>query len=259
MFCTECGGNVSASDRVCPSCGVRLQEDRPTPRAATPAAVRAVAADYKKPGFGVMGITRSILGALAEGRVIRNAIALVMRVLAVLVLIGGLLVVIQVLKVSFQISSATATIGGLVVAVLMVGAFFAVAQICLYRAQSVHDLQDSPFTIIPILSILFRAWGEAYAAATLAVGVGGCLFTWLSGMSPMMLLPGLGAFMPPIPGFTDLGGQSFVTGLIFLIMMVVFAFGALVTFYALSELVIVLVDIAMNVRHLVKGQAPAAA
>jgi hypothetical protein len=255
MFCTECGGNISASDRVCPSCGARAQEDRPAPRAMAPPAMRAVAADYKRPGFGVMGVTRSILGALAQGTVIRNAVALVMRIAAVLVLLGGLLVVIQVLKMSFQISTATATIGGLLVAVLMAGAFFAVAQIYLYRAQSVHDLEESPFTIIPILSILFRASGEAYAVGALAFGVGGCLFTWLSGMSPAMLLSGLGGFMPPIPGLNEMGGQSFVSGLVFLVTMTIAAIVALVTFYALAELVVVLVDIAINVRRLVKGQA----
>jgi hypothetical protein len=222
-----------------------------------PAAARTAAADYAKPGFGVMSITRAILGALAQGKVIRNAIALVMRVGAVLILLGGLLVVIQILKMSFQISSATATIGGLLVAVLLGAAFFAISQIYLYRAQSVHDLEDSPFTIIPILSILFRASGESYAVGALAFGVGGCLFTWLSGMSPMMLMSGLGGFMPPIPGLSEMGGQSFVSGLVFLVTMIIAAFAALVAFYALAELVIVLVDIAINVRRLVKGQATA--
>src|ERR1700675_362 len=110
MFCTQCGGSISASDRACPSCGARAQEDRPRTvvvPAPTPAA-RAMASDYAKPGFGVMSITRAILGALAQGKVIRNAIAFLMRVGAVLILLGGLLVVIQILKFSFQISAATA-------------------------------------------------------------------------------------------------------------------------------------------------------
>jgi hypothetical protein len=68
----------------------------------------------------------------------------------------------------------------------------------------------------------------------------------------------MGEFMPPIPGLNELGGQSFVSGLVFLATMAIAAFVALITFYALSELVIVLVDIAINVRRLVKGQAPAA-
>ena len=258
MFCTECGGSISAADRVCPSCGARTENDRPA-LARSPAVPRpATVGAYKQPGYGVLPITRAVLSALAEGKVLRNAIALVMRVGAVLILLGGVLVVITILKLSFQISSAAATIGGLLLAVLLAVAFFAVSQIYLLRAQSVHDLEDSPFTIIPIISILFRASGEAYAVGAIAFGVGGCLFTWLSGMSPTMLLQGLGGFMPPIPGLNELGGQSFVSGLIFLVTMIIAGFTALVVFYALSELVVVLVDIAINVRRLVKGQAVAA-
>ena len=63
--------------------------------------------------------------------------------------------------------------------------------------------------------------------------------------------------MPPIPGLNELRGQSFVSGLIFLVTMIIAGFTALVVFYALSELVVVLVDIAINVRRLVKGQAVA--
>jgi hypothetical protein len=254
MFCTECGGSISAADRVCLSCGARAQDDRPQPVGAPPAARAAAIGAYKRPGFGVLSVTSAVLGALAQGKVIRNAIALVMRVGAVLILLSGLLVVITILKMSFQISSAAATIGGLLVAVLLAAAFFAVSQIYLFRAQSVHDLEDSPFTIIPILSILFRASGEAYAVGALALGVGGCLFTWLSGMSPTILLSALGGFMPPIPGLNELGGQSFVSGLVFLVTLVVAAFGALVAFYALAELVVVLVDIAINVRRLARGE-----
>ena len=255
MFCTECGGSISTADRVCPSCGARTENDRPAPARSLAVGRKMAVGAYKQPGFGVMPITRVVLSALAEGNVLRNAIALVMRVGAVLILLGGLLLVIQILKMSFQLPSATATIGGLLLAV----ACFAVSQIYLLRAQSVHDLEDSPFTVIPILSILFRASGEAYAVGAIAFGVGGCLFTWLSGTSPTMLLSGLGGFMPPFPGLNELGGQSFVSGLIFLVTMIIAGFVALVVFYALSELVVVPVDIAVNVRRLVKGQVGAVA
>ncbi len=212
-------------------------------------------ATFKRPGFGVIGITRTVLRALAEGSVLRRSIAVVMQVAAVLILLGGLLAVIQILKMSFQMSSAAATIGGVFVAVLLGGAAFGVAQIYLFRAQSVYELEDSPFTVVPILSILFRAAGEAYAVGALALGVGGCLFTWLSGMNPAALLSGMGTFMPSLSGMSEVAGQSFVSGLVFLATTVIAGFVALVAFYALSELVVVLVDIAINVRRLVKAQA----
>lgn len=182
---------------------------------------------------------------------------IVLQVGAVVVLLAGLLAVIQILKLAFQMQEATATIGGLLLAVLMAAALFGVAQIYLYRAQSIRELEDSPFTVIPILSILFRTTGEAYAVFAVAFGVGGCLFTWLSGMSPRMLLAAMGDFLPPMLG--GAGGSSFVDGLMFLVFMVLAAFASLVAFYALAELVIVLVDIAINVRRVANRQTAAAA
>ena len=255
MFCTECGGSVSASEKVCRACGARVQEAE-AKASPQPVVIRGASA-YKQPGFGVMGITRTILGALAQGKVIRNTIAIVMQVAAVVVLLGGLLAVIQILKLAFNMPAATATIGALFLAILVAAALFGVAQIYLYRAQSVRDLEDSAFTVIPILSILFRTTGEAYAVFAVAFGVGGCLFTWLSGMSPRMLLAGMGDFLPPM--LAGGGSSAFVDGLLFLVVMLIAAFGSIVAFYALAELVIVLVDIAMNVRNISTRQSAAAA
>jgi len=84
--------------------------------------------------------------------------------------------------------------------------------------------------VVPILSILFRTTGETYAVLALAVGVGGCAFTWLSGMSPRSLLSGLGDFLPNMPA----GGEGFLDGVIFLAAMAAVAFLALVGFYALA-------------------------
>lgn len=177
MFCAQCGASVNPSDQVCSACGAKVAQEKP-----------ATVPWHRKPGFGVLGITRTVLRALSEGKVIRSSIAVVLQVGAVFVLLAGLYGLIQVLKVSFQFPSATATIGGLFVAVLLGAAAFGVSQIYLFRAQSIRDLEDSPFPVIPIVSILFRTAGETYAVVALAVGVGGCLFAWLSGISPGTLL-----------------------------------------------------------------------
>ena len=248
MFCAECGATLNAQDRNCRACGAAVEQTVAAPAAAAHVAVPA----YKKAGFGVLGITRTVLQALSEGRVIRSSIAIVMQVVAALILLGGLLALIQILKLSFSLSSATATVGGLVVAICVAAAVFAIAQIYLFRAQSVRELEDSPFTVVPILSILFRAVGETYAVLALALGVGGCVFTWFSGMSPRTLLGGLG---DAIPGMPAGGGSGFLDGLIFVAALAVVAFLALVVFYAAAELVVVTVDIAINIRRMARREA----
>jgi hypothetical protein len=250
MFCADCGGRLNSLDKTCPTCGAKVEQDQSV---SVPVTVHPVTVQLdRKAGFGVLSITRTVLMALSEGRVIRNSIAIVLQVAAVLILLAGLLALIQILKLSFQLSSATATVGGLVVAIFVAGAVFAVSQIYLFRAHSVRQLEDSPFTVVPILSILFRTAGETYAVLALALGVGGCLFTWFSGMNPRSLLGGLGDLMPNMPA----GGASFLDGLIFLATLAAVAFLSLVIFYALAELVVVTVDIAINIRRIAKPEAP---
>src|SRR5215475_8197344 len=255
MFCGECGASIGPQDRACPSCGAPAQID-PHPRAAVSMAA------IERPGFGVLGITRGILNALSQGSVIRRSIAAVLQIGAVLVLVTALVMLVLILKQSFQTgTSAGATIGGITMAILLAGALFAVSQIYLFRANSVRELDDSPFTVIPIVSILFRAAGETYAVVGLALGIGGCVFTWLTGASPGTVLTAvgsnLGLFAPALAGQT--GNGPFLDGLAFVAGFAVMAFVALVSFYALAEMVVVIVDIAINVRKIENRDIAAAA
>jgi hypothetical protein len=238
MFCAECGATLGSLDQACSACGTKVEQDNPVPLPVTVP-------------FGVLGITRTVLRAGSEGKVIRSSIAIALQVAAVLVLLGSLPALIQLLKLSFQFPSAPATVGGLVVAICLAVAVFAISQIYLFRAQSIRELEDAPFTVVPILSILFRTTGETYAVLALAVGVGGCAFR-LSGMSPRSLLSGLGDLLPNVPA----GGEGFLDGVIFLAAMAAVAFLALVVFYALAELVVVTVDIAIHMRRMAKREAP---
>jgi len=234
MFCENCGKAIPDTAAACPHCG------RPTAPALPP--------PRRKAGLGVLAVTRTILRSLSEGKVIRSSMAAVLVVVAGLTLVGGLFVLIEILKFSFQLPSAAGTAGGLALALLVTAALFADSQIFLFRAQSIRELEDSPSTVIPILSILLRAVGEAYAVCALAVGVGGCLFIWLSGMNPASMLA---EFAGVIPGMPAAGG-TFLDGLIFLGTLALGGLISLVLFYALAEMVVVVVDIAVNIRSLSK-------
>ena len=72
-------------------------------------------------------------------------------------------------------------LGGILFAIIILGTTACVAQIYWYRAGSVAALEHSSgYTVIPIFSILSRAGGEAAATGLGGIGVGACIFLWLS-------------------------------------------------------------------------------
>ncbi len=188
---------------------------------------------------------RPILEALDKGNVIRTAVVFALRAFGVLTVLGGLYMLIEILKLSFQLPTQ-GTVGGLLFAIIFVAAIASMFQIFFYRAESVRKLGESPFTVIPIFSLLFRTLGETYATTGVALGVGGCLFTWLSGMSPLALLSGLGAIFPTF------SGSTFLDGVLFLVWACVASFAALIIFYFLAEATVVIADIARNIKSLVQ-------
>jgi hypothetical protein len=194
---------------------------------------------------------QKVLMALDQGKVIRVSITIALRILAVVTVLGGLYLLIDMLKASFRLPTE-GTVGGLIFALIFIAAVACVAQIYLYRANSVKELGESPFTVIPIVSILFRTAGEVYATTCGALGIGGCIFVWFSGFTPLQLLGPFGGILPSTPT-----GGTFVTGVSFLIVCALLAFLVLVSFYFLAEATLVLVDIARNIRALVqRGETP---
>jgi len=193
-----------------------------------------------------------VLEALSDGRVIRNTVVWVLRILVVLVLLGGLYVLINTFKLAFQAPAAEATVGGLLLGLIFIFAVGCVAQILWYRSDKIDQLRSTTFTVIPIVSILFRAAGEIYATLGVSVGVGGCLFIWFAKTSPYYMLRGLGGLLPSGPA-----GETFLDGLLFMAWLCVASFLVLVLFYFLAESTLLWVDIAHNMGLLRQHFAPA--
>jgi hypothetical protein len=196
----------------------------------------------------VLPMFRWLLQGLENGKVIRTGVTLVLRILATVTALGGIILLLETLKFAFNLPG-TATLGGLVAAAGIAVTTFAMFQILLYRATSVSKLGDSEFTVIPIFSYLFRAAGECDAAFAVGIGVTGCLFTWLTGISPERLMP----LIPGVPGLSA-SNNSFLFGLSFLGLMLLLAFIALVGFYFCAELVLIAADISRNVGKIAKVQ-----
>lgn len=194
-----------------------------------------------------------IFRGVNDGNVIRVTVVWAIRVMAVVLAAVGFVWCIGFIALGFKGSemmigarSAELLIAALLFAVFGLAFGYLACGVCLFRARCVADLGNGHFTVLPILSILFRLLGEVACICYCLIGVGGCLVLWIAGFNP---LANLGRFAPELP-LVALGSGGFVGGLEFAIFMLVLAFGAIVSFYALAEFTVVAVDIANNTRAL---------
>lgn len=206
------------------------------PYTAPPPAAKAAAAESKSLFFYY-----PVLRALADGRVIRTWVVWALKIGAVASVVGGLLSAIGILSTSAG-SGGSGMVGAVVLAVLLLGTSLCVGQVLWYRSGSVAALKDASYTLIPITSILFRTGGECGATTFVGVGVGACLFLWLSpGGLDLRTLP-----LPiSVPASTGLVG-----GILVLLYMGLLAFLSLISGYFAAEWIGVLVDIAESIHKI---------
>jgi hypothetical protein len=187
---------------------------------------------------------KPVLTSLDEGKVIHSAIALTMRIMGILSLIGGIYLLVEVLKASFELTTE-GTIGGLVLSVFLAAAILAIAQILFHRAESIRDLRESSFKIIPLFSTVVKALGEIYATFGVALGFGGCVYIWFAKSNPLYLLGEINRFLPTLSP-----EPTFFGGIFFLFYFGVTSFVILMVSYFLAEAFIVMTEMARNIRHM---------
>jgi len=252
MYCDNCGKSIPDNARACGYCGqVYAKEAAAAPSFQNGGPGSGVPAGARYPsGWSglVLSPARKILETLERGSVIRATVAMALRILAILFVLGGIFLLIETLKMSFSLPTAQGTVGGLIFAASLAAMIAASCQVLLYRAESITSLGESLFTVIPILSILLRAVGEIYAVIGIAIGVGGCLFLWFSGESPLRMLGGMAPFF-----LSGARGGTFLDGLVLLAWSGLGSFGLLLFCYFLAESILIMADIARNVRLLVKA------
>lgn len=202
--------------------------------------------------------------ALNDGKLIRLTVAWVLRVLAVISALIGLFGFIAILGLGYKATDEGLVnrSAGLLIACVLLALFalawgYLTAGIYTFRARSVQELGDSHFTVLSILSILFRLNGEVMFATYSMIGVGGCLFVWFADMSPFSQL---GALVEMLP-FAAHESAGFLGGIEFAVLFLLIAFMGIVFSYALAELTVVWVEIALNTRGLrtspeAVGQSP---
>ena len=190
---------------------------------------------------------------LNDGKILRLTAAWVLRVIAVLLALTGLLVAVFFIRFgirsdenSLGVHAAGLLFGSLLFALIGLAWGYLQAGILFFRARSIDQLEDSQFTVLSILSLMFRLIGEQLFVTYSLLGVGGCLFVWLTDFSP---LAALGMFSQELP-FASSSSSGFLGGIEFAVLLLLVAFIGLIFFYALAESTVVLVEIAVNTRSL---------
>jgi hypothetical protein len=203
----------------------------------------------------IFGVLVPFFHVLSDGKIIRLTVAWVLRILAVLMVLIGLLGFIFIIGMGFKASegnlgtrSAAILIGCVLLALFSLAWGYLTAGVLTFRAHSVGELGDSHFTVLSILSLLFRLNGELMFVTYSLLGVGGCLFVWFTDFSPFSLLGMLGEALP----FATRASTGFLGGIELALLFLLIAFFSIVIFYALAELSVVLVEIALNTRGLRK-------
>jgi len=208
------------------------------PSRAAPPAAKPAAAGSKSYFFYY-----PVLRALSDGRVIRTCVVWGLKIGAVVAALAGLLSAFGIVSAS-QGSGGSGMLGAVLLAVVVLATALCVGQVCWYRAGSVTALGESDYTIIPIASILFRTSGECGVTAFAGIGVGACLFLWLS---PAGGLPGMDLRSLPLP-ISMPASTGFVGGIVVLLYAGLLGVLSLIGGYLAAEWTAVLVDIAGSIH-----------
>ncbi|MEI6610450.1 MAG: hypothetical protein WCO53_11985 [Deltaproteobacteria bacterium] len=188
----------------------------------------------------------TVLEKISQGQFFRKAFAVALQILAVLIAIAALVAWITVWK-SISGYSPEAILGIIIFQLLFVIAVYMVVHILLIRAGNISALTDSEYTVIPIVSITLKLFGETYASFVTVISVAGGILTWFIGSSAFYMIK---KSAPLVPSYGS--GEGFVGGLVFMVGGLFSAFVGLVLFYFLAEAVVVLVDIAKNIKKMSK-------
>jgi hypothetical protein len=194
-----------------------------------------------------------------QGRYLRAAFLWVLRIVDILIALGGLALWIVLWIQLFRLPITVGLIvGGVIDLVLYIGALYAIVHTIWFRAGDIASLPERDLPAFDIISIANRLVGEVAAIVLAYTGVAGAILIWASGrelgelmrrfLRPMGRL-GPGAF-EGVPGTFLIASAPgvFLTGLGILVLNALRTIFVLLLFYALAEFFTILAGLWRNTR-----------
>ncbi len=186
-----------------------------------------------------------VLDWFSEGEVLRRIFSVLLKAASILLLLGALYQFIRNWALVTELGFG-GFIGLLWVQLIFIIATYMILHTIWIRSNEIAGIDPGAYTVIPIFSQLSRLLGELYAIAAINVGIGGAVIL-LFARIPWELQQIISSFTPDF--FPELGygaGAGAGIAIRFLFATLGAGLAALVTFFLLAELLIVLVDIARN-------------
>lgn len=187
---------------------------------------------------------KSFINGLQEGKSVRFGIFLLLWVIALAVIIVG---IIKWVDLWNQVSGqdAAGVIGVILSQLIFLVLIYILFQILVIRASDVLNVEafDSDFTVIPVMSVLTRTFGEILATVYLFLGIMLLLVNWFAGDAYIILL-----FVKKISLFGILGGEGFKGGIYSLVEGVVQAFAIIVIAYFFAEWIILSLKMYLDIK-----------
>ena len=197
---------------------------------------------------------------LNNGTIIRKILATIIRISAFALVCFVVCMSIYAFIEAVKIDLTIGMLFGLIFVLLLLILFsFIAMQIQLFHANEIINLPNSPFTITPIISIYFRMTGEIYALLIITCGIILFFLTIFSASGALGFLPYSGLLPTDIIRefrFGNWNGANIIISSFTILLAAFFsALSVLMISYLISELLVVITDIAVNVRKLLPKES----
>jgi len=175
-----------------------------------------------------------VINTLARGCAFRTWFSRFLKIAAAVAAFAGLVALFNAWQFTAR-QEASGIIGGILYMIFLSAGIYMVVHATILRAGQIASLPDGEFTVIPVCIVVSLLIGEAYAALSASVSLGGGVLIWFTQKDAYRLLQDFPAFVP------DGRGADFLGGVLFMIRGMVRAAVVLTGGYLVSELLRVIV------------------
>jgi hypothetical protein len=171
----------------------------------------------------------NVIDTIARGSAFRTYFSRFLKIAAAGIAFAGLVALFSAWQFTAR-QEASGIIGGIAYMFFLTTGIYMVVHATIIRTGHIASLPDGEFTLIPLCAVLSLLVGEAYAAFSASVSLGGGILIWFTQKSAYKLLQDVSPFVPRP------AGSDFLAGILFMIRGLIRAAVVLTGGYLASEL-----------------------